>query len=99
MSLSQAMVLKHCQGYFLSESRQLARTVSVCGSKTGVSGHSHVGQAVSNVAGGDRPRTPDAAERGDRAGGVSASVYSRNQETTENPTRPGEQQLIREACT
>ena len=77
----------------------MARTVSVCGSKTGVSGHSHVGQAVSNVAGGDRPRTPDAAERGDRAGGVSASVYSRNQETTENPTRPGEQQLIREACT
>ena len=99
MSLSHAMVLKHCQGYISSESKQLGRHVSVCGSKTGVSGYSHMGWAVSNAASGGRPRTPDAAEPGDKAGGVSASVYSRNQETTENPTRPGEQRLVREACT
>lgn len=99
MSLSHAMVLKHCQGYILSKSKQLARHVSVCGSKIGVSGYSHMGWAVSNVAGGGRPRMPDAAEQGNRVGGVSTSVYSRNQKTTENPTRPGEQQFIREACT
>lgn len=66
MSLSHAMVLKHCQGYILSESKQLGRHISVCGSKTGVSGYSHMGWAVSNAASGGRPRTPDAAEPGTR---------------------------------
>ena len=97
--------LKSCHGFktlsriYLIKEQTTGKAVSVCGSKIGVSGYSHMGWAVNNVAGGGRPRMPDAAEQGNRVGGVSTSVYSRNQKTRENPTRPGEQQFIREACT